>query len=150
MTAGPYYQEFRAAREELLKSKGAQHLLFNLRYPLQALTNWQNVDQDFLADEQPLLIDAKAAREIVIPALQFWYRVNPYAPAEATGDGTEFDSLPSYKMDMADTLAFHKAINADSKFALLWGSALSHDDDWDDGMTRGPAVQRDGKLAWQA
>ena len=149
MTAGPYYQEFRETREEFLKSKGAQHLCFNLRYPLQAFKNWQDVPADFLAEEQPLLVDSKVAREIILPALRFWYRVNPYPASVASGEDAEFDSFTDYKMANSEARDFHSLINGDGRFALLWGTILTREDEWDDGATRGPKTGLDDRIQWR-
>ncbi len=102
-----------------------------------------------MTEEQPLLIDAKAAREIVLPALRLYYRANPYAPAEAEGGVPAFNSLHEYKMTMPEAKEFHQFINSDGQFALLWGTVLSQEYEWDDGASRGPATLQNGSLVWR-
>ena len=55
-------------------------------------------------------------------------------------DGTDFSTLTPYKMHMAEAKEFHEHINGDGKFALIWGSVLTQEGEWDDGISRGPAT----------
>ena len=149
MSAVVYYREFREAREELLRSKGALHLLFNLRYPLQAFKNWQDVAEEFLPEEQPLLVDAKTFREVIGPALRLYYKAYPYPPASATDNDVDFSGSADYKMSMAEAKQFHERINGDGKFAMIWGSVLTYEEGWDDGISIGPATSQSDRLIWK-